>query len=259
MFHFKSKWVIGLLIINCLNINKLHIKSILLLMIRSPTNQATSNSLIQLCFIHLHLYASRATTNRVLDPLNPFPAHVGQSCYETWRSIIKNCGHFAKTHCGKLVKMKSSPCGGKSGRICLQKKRSPWEKSEFSLTVSLQWITGKSTMPRRCTNTNTSTLFPLKDARLGGGKGTVLTLIERDKAQLNLLYSFFLNSAMMGVPGQCFREIWIRNRIKLKATQQQATTQTKTGGEGQDRSPFSCWTVLAVMLVSPGGTAWTHR
>lgn len=24
MFYFKSKWVIGLLIINCLNINKLH-------------------------------------------------------------------------------------------------------------------------------------------------------------------------------------------------------------------------------------------
>lgn len=84
MFHFKSKWVIGLLIINCLNINKLHIKSIQLLMIKSPTNHATSKSPIQPSFIHLHLYASRATSILTLDHLNPFPAHVRLSLAKQW-------------------------------------------------------------------------------------------------------------------------------------------------------------------------------
>lgn len=67
MFHFRSKWVIGLLIINCLN-NKLHIKSMRLLMIRSPTNHATSNGHIQQFF---HSFASVCIKVRVHSITRP--------------------------------------------------------------------------------------------------------------------------------------------------------------------------------------------
>lgn len=61
-FHFKGKWVIGLLIINCLNVNKLHIKSMQLLIIRSPP-PPTSNE------AHLHPRASRTSSAVATNPL----------------------------------------------------------------------------------------------------------------------------------------------------------------------------------------------
>lgn len=74
MFHLRSKWVIGLLIINCFN-NKLHIKAMQLLMIRGPTNHATSNSHIQQSFhslasvcikVPIHSTSSKSKTSAVI-------------------------------------------------------------------------------------------------------------------------------------------------------------------------------------------------
>ncbi len=76
MFHFRSKWVIGLLIINCFNINKLHIKSMQLLMIRSPTNHATSNSHIQQFF---HSFASVCIKGHIHSNTRP-SASISCSC-----------------------------------------------------------------------------------------------------------------------------------------------------------------------------------
>lgn len=49
-----------------------------LLMIRSPTNQATSNSYVQQALTHLHLYVSRVPSILALDHLNLFPAKLGE-------------------------------------------------------------------------------------------------------------------------------------------------------------------------------------
>lgn len=50
-----------------------------LLMIRSQTNQATSNSCVQQALIHLHLCVSTVPSILALDHLNLFPAKLGEA------------------------------------------------------------------------------------------------------------------------------------------------------------------------------------
>lgn len=74
MFHFRRKWVYGLLIIHCFDINKAHIKSMQLLVLSSPTNRATSNSRIQQSLRSFESVCIKAHIRSNAGPSASFPA-----------------------------------------------------------------------------------------------------------------------------------------------------------------------------------------
>lgn len=232
-----------------------------LLMIRSPTNHASSNSHIQQLF---HSFASVCIKGHIHSNRRP-SASISCSCQAkqgvSSNSIKPEGGYSGKPLTFLLQHIRSNMWKSKAALVLVKDDTTsalPEAMRKVKVLFYGNTPVEENTAPRIGTNTNTSTLFPLTDSQGSDREEkkwywVVLTLIEWHKAKLYPVCSFFLNSTMMGVPGQCFGEIRIKNRIKLKVAQQQPTKQQKKKvGEEQKKGQCCCWIVLAAMLVSPG-------